>query len=82
MNIWNCLSGFVNYKPYTNENKSESVRAIGEGVPPLGYGEVPFILIDNEKVEHQLILKHVYFFPNSEVNIISISELAALFPDE
>ena len=37
---------------------------------------------ENENVEHQLILKHVYYFPNSEVNIISISELATLFPDE
>ena len=29
-----------------------------------------------------MILKHVYYFPNSEVNIISISQLATLFPDE
>ena len=80
--IWNCLSDFVNYKPYTNEDISESVRTIGEGVPPLGYGDVPFVLKDNENVEHQLFLIHVYYFPYSEVNIMSISELATLFPNE
>ena len=37
VNIWNC----------TNEDISESVRTIGEGVPPLGYGEVSFVLKDN-----------------------------------
>ena len=40
VNIWNCISDFVYYKPSTNEDISESVRTIGEGVPPLGYGEV------------------------------------------
>ena len=39
-------------------------------------------MIENKIVEHQLILKHLYSFPNSVVNIIIISELTTLFSDE
>ena len=38
---------------------SESVRTKGEGIPLLGYREVPFILIDNEKVEEGLVIQEM-----------------------
>ena len=82
VNIWDSLKDFANIKLCDKDDMSEKVKTIGSGAVPLGIGEVPVILTDNDQVEHQMVLRNVYYFPDSDVNLISISELATLFPDK
>ena len=81
VNIWNCLADFVNLRLFDENEMSEQVGTIGTKAVPLGIRDVPIIITDNNQVEHHLVLKEVYYFPDSDVNLISISELTTLFPD-
>ena len=72
VHIWNCLQDFINFKPFTQDNIPENVNTIGDGALPEGCGDVPIILLDNNQVEHEIILRGVLFFQNSGVNIISV----------
>ena len=81
VNIWNCLADFVHLRLFDENEMSEQIGTIGTKAAPLGIGDVPIIITDNNQVEHHLILRKVYYFPDSDVNLISISELATLFPD-
>ena len=81
VHIWNCLQDFINFRPFTQENMPENVETIGAGALPEGCGDVPIILLDDNQVEHEIILRNVFFSPKSGVNIISVPEFATLFPD-
>ena len=82
VNTWNCLKNFVNIKLFDENDMSEKVKTIRNGVAPIDFGDVSMIIIDNDQVEHQSVYKNDYYFPDSEINITSISELATIFPDE
>ena len=75
VHIWNSLKDFVNLQLFNEEEMSDKVKTIGTGAAPVGCGDIPIVIIDNDKVEHHLILKNVYYFPNSDVNIKQNSKL-------
>ena len=82
VNVWNCKEDFVTFKSLSPTNIQANIQTIGDGALPSGIGDVPVIFKDNNHVKHNLRLKNVFYFPNSQVNLISVAELANLFPDD
>ena len=82
VNVWNCQEDFVNFKTISPNQLPDNVKTIGDKVLPLGIGDVPVIFKDDDQVQHEIVLKNTFYFPKSEVNLISIAELATIFPDK
>ena len=55
VHIWNSLKDFVNLKLFNESEMSDKVTTIGTGAAPVGCGDIPIVMIDNDKVEHHLI---------------------------
>ena len=82
VSVWNWQEDFVNFKTISPNQLPDNVKTIGDGVLPSEIGDVPVIFKGDNQVKHEIVLKNTFYFPKSEVNLISIAELATLFPDE
>ena len=82
VNVWNCQEDFVNFKTISPNQLPDNVKSVSDGVLPSGIGYVPVIFKDGDQVQHEIVLKNTFYFPKSEVNLISIAELSTLFSDE
>jgi hypothetical protein len=81
--IWSHREDFMDGSlKYFDDSTEIGVITIGDKQSrPLGAGRVPISIIDDSGVRRQMILEKVLFFPQSPVNIISITALAEQLDD-
>jgi hypothetical protein len=82
--IWSILDHFLEGSlEYFNDNAEVGVLTIGDDASrPLGKGSVPIVIVDNAGVHQQILLEDVLYFPQTPVNILGVSKLAAQFEDK
>ena len=81
--VWSRIEDFAEGSlKYFGDSDDVGVMTIGDETSrPLGMGLVPIHLLDNSGNHCDLDLVEALFFPDSPVNIISVTKLASQFED-
>jgi hypothetical protein len=78
--VCNNKSMFTELHPI--ENPTHVATIGGRNTLPSGIGQVKWSWSDDNGKKHEYTLKKVYYFPQSPVNILSITEFAQQLKDE
>ncbi len=82
--IWSHREDFITGSlHYFKDSDSVGVLTIGNKESrPVGVGIVPIHITDDHGTKHKILLQKALYFPDSPVNIISVTALADLYNDD
>ena len=76
--IWTVKDDFINGTlRYLNQTNATVTTIGGSDFVPKVIGDVKTSWLDDEGVEHTMVLKECLYFPDSPVNVISVTGLAS-----
>ena len=82
--IWNNIKNFIpaSLVKLSASASSSVVTICGSNVYPTSIGDVKIAWADDEGIPYRIVLKDVLYFPNSPVNVLSITAFAAQLNDD